>query len=305
MKRITYFLAFVCFTVFSQTKRDVFINDSITKYVGNNYLTKQEYLSLKNNIFFIENKYKTYEANMKYLILENSFKLKDINYFKSTLSVLVEKYGFNVSYMSEKESYYYSIMFGKLSIWFKTMYLKSHLKWLKNNFVKQIDLRKLNEFRTKDQLVNSFSAKTSLIDGLDSIQKKANSILLSDFFFKNLGELYGITQKIKKFPTDKSFALIQNTFEINLFHNFQSDENFERAWILFFDFYKKAYLKNQITYMPFKNHDVFSFIHNGYQEFGLIDSKDVPEYYLNKKINDSIPIKDTIFMNKIKKEFKW
>ncbi len=291
----TLILCFICFYSVSQNTRDVFIHDSIS--------SKIEYAILKKNILKLEGQSGGYEPDFKYRLLNSSFTHNDILFFKKELSLLVEKYGFNVAYMSGDEKYYNAIMKGDLSKWFKKMYLKCHTKWLKNNFEKQIDLRKLNELAVKDQLVNSYAANVSEIPGLDSIQKERNMKLLSSYFYKNASTLHHITQKHQNLPTAKSFALVQNGYGIVTIHNLQAKANYDNYWTLFYPYYKKAYLKDQIDYMIFRNYDNLSYLHYGYQVFGLISIKNIPDHY--RKSNGEIPIKDPDFAKKIKSEFKW
>jgi hypothetical protein len=303
MKSVFQIFCFLfCFSINAQTVRDKFILDSIEPYINSINLEKEQYYQVKKALQKIEKEY-GYEPDFKYRLLNKSYAFNDIPFFKDELSILVEKYGFNIAYMSESETYFESITNGNLKEWFKQMYLDKHFIWLKNNFDKQIDLRKLNELRMKDQLVNGFSSKISQIPNLDSIQKKQELEHLNDFFYANITDLYKITQKWSVYPTGKSFALVQNNFGVVEFHNNQAKKNFDSVWPLFYQYYKKAYLNHQITYMNFRNHDNFSFLHYGFQEFGLISIKDIPSEY--RKNEEEIPVKDIDFMNKTKKEFKW
>lgn len=288
--------------VTGQNNRDKFIMDSIEPYISDINLQKDRYFSIKKAIQKLESEF-GYEPEFKYRLINQSFIFNDIDFFKKELTILTETYGFDMTYMSENESYFESISNGNLKEWFKQMFLEKHFIWLKNNFEKQIDLRKLNEIRLKDQLVNNYAAKIVQNCNLDSIQKSQELKQLNKFFLSNVTELYTISLKWSVYPTAKSFALIQNNFGVAEFHNNQSIENFDKFWSMFFPFYKKAYLDNQITYMNFRNHDNFSYLHYGIQEFGLISINDVPTEY--RKNNNEIPVKDLEFMKKIKKEFKW
>ena len=285
-----------------QNKRDKFILDSIEPFISDINLKKEKYFVVKKAIQKLESEF-GYEAEFKFRLINKSFIFNDIEFFKQELTFLTENYGFDMAYMSESEFYFHELTNGNLKEWFKEMYLEKHFIWLKNNFNKQIDLRKLNEIKMKDQLVNNFASKIVQNCNLDSIQKVQELQQLNGFFFANVTELYKITQKWSVYPTGKSFALVQNNFGVAEFHNNQSVENFDKFWTMFFPFYKQAYLKDQITYMNFRNHDNFSYLHYGVQEFGLISINDIPEEY--RKNDNEIPVKDIDFMMKIKKEFKW
>lgn len=301
-KLILIIALFITTSSFSQKDRDRFILDSIEPFINNINLTKAEYYKIKKAIQKIESK-NGYEPDYKFRLLSKSYTLGDIDFFKKELTILVEKYGFSIAYLNENESYFNSITNGDLKEWFKEMYLKKHFVWLQNNFDKQIDLKKLNELRTKDQLINSFASKIINTCNLDSIQKKAELKLLNESFYSNINDLYNITQKWSAYPNGKSFAIIQNNFGVVEFHNNQSKANFNKVWQMFYPYYKKAYKNNEITYMTFRNHDNFSYLHHGYQEFGLISIKDIPTEY--KKTENEIPIKDINFMNEIKLELGW
>ncbi len=286
----------------AQTNEDLFVQDSIINNLNRLDINEKEYYVLKSNILKLENKL-GYQPEYKYLLLDKSFQFNDLKFFKIELIELVKNYGFKIDYLSEKEYYFKEIMNGDLSKWFKKMYLKNHFKWLSKNFSKQIDLRKLNELKLKDQLINSMAAKTSLINGLSNDQKEENLKNLSHYFFENALELYRISQKYNFLPTAKNFAVIQNRYGIVEIHNLQSKWNFEKYFDLMFDFYRKAYLNNEITYMIFKNYDNHSYLHAGNQKFGLIKIENIPIDF--RKSNNEIPIIDINFSRKIKEEFKW
>lgn len=286
----------------SQSSRDEYILERIESDISNLNLSKERYFEIKAAIEKLE-KENGYQPDFKYRLLDKSFVFNDIDFFMQELSILVENYGFNIAYTTGSESYFKAITTGELKEWFKEMYLIRHFKWLVNNFDKQFDLRKLNELRMKDQLINSFAAKITHTVKLDSVQKNLQLKHLNDFYYSNIMDLFHIMQKWSVYPTGKSFALVQNNFGVVEFHNNQVRENFDRFWPLFYPYYKKAYLNDEITYMPFRNHDNFSFLHYGFQEFGLISIKNIPLEH--RKDDNEIPIKNLDFMLEIRKELKW
>jgi hypothetical protein len=284
---------------FAQNRRDTLIQDSIYPILHN----ENAYNKVKRLIIKLEKEYGE-EPDLKYKLLSNSFKNGDISYFKQELKKLVRNNGLNIIYFKGNESYYEPITIGYLSRWFKRMYLRNHMFWMDHNFLKQIDQKKLNEIKTKDQLVNSFSIKVNNEVKLDSLQKSKILTLLQDFFFENISELYGITRKYNNLPTAKSFAIIQNHYGIALLHNEQAKNNFAKTWTLFYPYYKKAYLNNEIDYVVFINHDNWSYVHNGYQIFGLLKVKNIPDIFKKENL-DTVPIIDFKYYDKIRKEFNW
>lgn len=286
--------------VLSQNQRDIIVHDSLSYMV---MYPQENYPIAKKRVLKLEEKY-GYEPELKYRLIRQSFKNNDLEFFKKELSVLVEKYGFQLIYLKETEPYYTAITKGELSIWFKEMYLEKHFIWMKNNFEKQLDLKKLNDIGAKDQLMRRFISILNNNITLDSIQKIKLYKSENEFDFENIADLYQITQTWKKYPTGKSFALIQRSFGIAEGHNLKAKENFERFWLLFYPYYKKSYLNNEISYIHFKNYDNFSYVHYGCQKFGLLNVEDIPEVYMTEGLKE-VPLKDFDFYFKILKEFNW
>ena len=257
----------------------------------------------KKRILKLEEKH-GYEPELKHRLISQSFINNDIDFFKKELSILVEKYGFQLIYLKETEVYFNSITKGELSSWFKEMYLEKHFIWMKNNFDKQLDLKKLNDIGNKDQLIRRYSSLLNKILTLDSVQNINTYKAMGELDFENIADLYGITHKWDTYPTGKSFALIQRSYTIAEIHNLKAKENFDRFWLLFYPFYKKAYLNNEISYIHFKNYDSYSYIHHGYQKFGLLNVEEIPDLYMNLGLKE-VPLKDFDFYFKILKEFNW
>ena len=290
---------FVTLSTISQNRRDLKIHESIY----NDIYFLEKYDEVKSNILALEEKY-GYEPNLKYILLQKSFEAGDLAFFKDELTILVREYGFNIIYEPESKIYYESITTGNLSEWFKEMYLSNHFIWMENNFLKQIDLKKLNQLKDNDQLIVKYQLELKSKMEWDSIQTQTSTKILDDASFENLGELYSITRKYNAYPSDKNFALVQNNFYIVEHHNFQSKQNFEKTWILFEPFYKKAYLSNEIDYVVFLNYDNWSYVHNGYQKFGLLKVENIPEVYKKENL-DTVPIIDLEYYSKIRNEFNW
>jgi len=300
-----YFPLFILIILYSsstiaQNQRDIIVHDSLSYIV---MFSKENYPIAKKRILTLEDRY-GYEPELKYRLINYSFRNGDLEFFKEELSVLVEKYGFQLIYLSGNEIYYESITKGELSNWFKEMYLENHFKWMKNNFAKQLDLKKLNDIGNKDRLIRKYTNLLSKKLTFDSIQDIHKNKVVSELDFENIADLHEITQKRKSYPTGKSFALIQRSFTTAEMNNLGAKENFERFWLLFYPYYKKAYLNNEVSYIHFKNYDSYSYIHHGYQEFGLLKSEDIPELYMNTGLKE-IPLKDFDFYFKILKEFNW
>lgn len=306
LNRVSLFLFFFIYSSsFSQNSRDKFIIDSIATFYSND---KIGFNKLLKNIVQLEKEYNTYEPDFRHSLLEKSFNIGELSFFKEQLTIFVEKYGFQVAYMKETESYYKSIMTGDLSEWFKEMYLEKHVVWLKNNFEKQIALRKLNALYEIDQKLNSYSHQIEYKLNLDSVQSVKNREINSNFHFKNAAVLHGVIMLNNAYPTGKSFALVQNPFHIVELHNMQVKENFNRFYILFYDYYKKAYLNNELYYTCFESIDFYAFAHFGYQKFGLLTKQNVLNSYLKDRYENkdfTMPIEDKKFSDQVKKEFKW
>lgn len=297
MKR--FFLLFcnlITLHIYSQNERDIKIHETIYPNLYTDYdLVKSEILKLEENY--------GYEAHLKYILINQSFENSDLDFFKAELSILVREYGFNLAYEPEYKAYYIAITAGELAVWFKDMYLKNHFIWLNNNFLKQADLRKLNRLKDKTVTYNSINHGIQEVLILDGDQKEAQNTYFADAAFSNLAELYELTRKLDMYPTAKNFALVQNSFDLLVYQNLSTEPNFERTWLLFEPFYRKAYQNHTIDYIIYKNYDLYSFIHYKNQRYGLISIFDIPEAYQNNLF--SIPIRDSTFANKMKTYFNW
>ncbi|TYB79678.1 hypothetical protein [Bizionia myxarmorum] len=297
MKQIFFLLfSFITLALVAQNKRDKAIHNTIYP------LFYENYEQAKAEILKLEESY-GYETNLKYLLINRSFEENDMEFFKTELTTLVRDYGFNLAYEPETKIYYEAITIGALAVWFKTMYLKNHVIWLDNNFLKQADLNQLNALNYKTRMFNKVRYEIDQKITVDSIQKEQQKKVFEDLAFSNLAELYALTRKLDIYPTGKNFALIQNDFSILEYQNFGIERNFEKSWMLFEPFYKKAYLKHALDYIIYKNYDNYSFIHYKNQRYGLISIFDIPEIYQEDLF--SIPTRDQEFSNNVKAEFNW
>ena len=116
----------------AQTKRDFLLKDSIIKPINSKQLLdkntyKKTYSLLRN----IDNEF-GYEKDIHFKILEYSYFHNELHDFKSNLTILVKEHGLKVDYLTTNENYYNDLMNGKLSNWFKKMYLKSIEEKMKN-----------------------------------------------------------------------------------------------------------------------------------------------------------------------------
>lgn len=286
---------------FSQNLRDKIIKDSILPILNSDLIfNSTNYNNVKKNIEQLNKDY-GFEVELKKRLIEKSFLIGDITFFKNQLTILTKNHGFNVAYMNESETYYSSIMTGDLSKWFKKMYLKNHTIWLKNNFEKQIDLKKINEINSKDKTLASLYVKVKSIPDLDTLQLNKVIEYFNEKYFENIQVLNTISEKNKFLPNEKNYAIIQNSYNNVLIHNFI--ENLNETWNLLFPYLKKAYLNNEIDYVVFKNYDFYCYLKNGYQEFNSYTIDQIPENF--RKNNDLIPLKNKEWFEKIKIEFKW
>jgi len=304
-KFLLVFISSFCFMqATAQTTRDNIINKTILPVLNSErYKDMSEYNHIKSVLRDLENKY-GYEVFLKQRLLEPAFYNNDIDFFKTELTILVRDYGFDVAYMKGYENYYEAIIGGALSGWFKEMYLKNHVIWLSNNFDKQVELRKLNALNDKDQNVTAFAMSVLNIPGLDNVQQDAVKELLGEYHFKNFEMVIDIAKKREIFPDNKNFAILQTGFDTVLIHNFQFEKNQQEVWDALFPYIKKAYLNNEITNVIFQNYDFYYYQHFNSLVFGSYTFVQMPEQF-RKSEKGPIPIKDPVWLEKIKKEFKW
>jgi len=296
-------LFFIIFSHFcnAQNERDKFIKDSILPILNTNKISNiDNYNKVKKLIADIEKKY-GYETDLKKKLVESSYFHKDIHFFKKELKKLIKDHGFQIEYLSGDETYFNDIFFGKLTNWFVKFYSKNHSIWLKNNFHKVIDLKKINDLHLKDQIIARMSSKIVNNSTLDSLQKNEIIKKTSDLYFENIMCLNEISKKYNRLPNSKNFAIIQNSYETVLIHNFR--ENTDKTWGLLYKYFKKAYLNHEITNVVFQNYDFYCYLTHGYQEFNSFTIEQIPINF--RKNNNKIPLKSQEEFNEVKKEFKW
>ena len=284
----------------AQTKRDFLFKDSIIKPINSKQLLDKRvydktYSLLKN----MDDEF-GYEKDIHLKFLEYSYFHNELHDFKSDLTILVKEYGLKVDYLTTNENYYIDLMNGKLSNWFKKMYLKNHLKWVENNFDKLNDIRVLNEINIKDQTL----AKLSNVM-IDVNLNQSDSIKIYNVIQRlnteNLQLIHKISEKSNCFVLSKKFPIIQNNLNSAIIHNFQM--NIDDSWNLLYPYIKAAYKNNEIDSVIFQNYDFYRYLKDGYQEFNSYKIEQIPTDF--RKNKDSIPLKDVIFFNEFKKEMKW
>ena len=124
---LSFALLLFSLLVMSQTKRDIFLQDSIIKPVNSKQISNKE---IYEKTYALLKKMDTefgYEKDIHFKILEFSYFHNDLNNFKKDLIILIKDYGLKIDYLTTNENYYNDLMNGKLSNWFKKMYLKNHL----------------------------------------------------------------------------------------------------------------------------------------------------------------------------------
>lgn len=300
--KINLSFAFLLFSllVMSQTKRDIFLRDSIIKPINYKQVTNKKIYHKTYDLLKKMDSEFGYEKDIHLKILEFSYFHNDLDNFKKDLLVLVKDYGFKIDYLTTNENYYNDLINGKLSNWFKKMYLKNHLIWVENNFDKLNDIRALNEINIKDQTL----AKLSNVM-LDVNLNQSDSIkiytVIQRLNAENLQLIYKISEKNNCFILSKKFPVIQNNLNSAIIHNFQM--NLDDSWNLLFPYIKTAYKNNGIDNVIFQNYDFYRYLKDGYQEFNSYRIEQIPPDF--RKNQDPIPLKDVDFFNEFKKEMKW
>ena len=300
--KINLSFAFLLFSllVMSQTKRDIFLRDSIIKPINYKQVTNKKIYDKTYDLLKKMDTEFGYEKDIHLKILEFSYFHNDLDNFKKDLLVLVKNYGFKIDYLTTNENYYNDLMNGKLSNWFKKMYLKNHLIWVENNFDKLNDIRALNEINIKDQTL----AKLSNVM-LDVNLNQSDSIkiytVIQRLNAENLQLIYKISEKNNCFILSKKFPVIQNNLNSAIIHNFQM--NLDDSWNLLFPYIKTAYKNNEIDNVIFQNYDFYRYLKDGYQEFNSYKIEQIPPDF--RKNQDPIPLKDVDIFNEFKKEMIW
>ncbi|WP_264554522.1 hypothetical protein [Flavobacterium sp. N1946] len=299
---------FVLTAVFSQNYRDTVINDLLNVSFGLSRKDKDQYLAAKEKVLKLEEDY-GYEVDLKMRLIDYSYLHKDLGFFKEQLEILVKNHGFTIAYMTGGESYSDAIMKGELSQWFKEMYLKNHFIWLDNNFEKQIDQRKLHDNQIKIQTIQSVVSKLQETEALSVTDKKAVDSKCNEVLFSTISFLHDLCRKYDQYPTGKNFAIVQTSTISKLYINLSIKENIGRTWLLIEPYIKKSYLKHETDYREYVVFDAFSYIHFGYQKYGLLSKDSLPSSLRFKThiedIAGEVPVQNVFFSDSIKREFGW
>ncbi|HUH26359.1 MAG TPA: hypothetical protein VLY87_07010 [Flavobacterium sp.] len=299
---IFYSVLFLSFGGYSQTYRD-----TLSREIIYNFPKEQaSYLKLKSDLKKLEELEGKPNAEMLYYsMLAESYKFKDIAYFKEILTLLTRTYGFNLSYASGEESYYNDIIKGDLATWFKDMYIKNHSEWLSENLDKQVDIYRLNTLFEKDQLVNGVLKDVYNSLNLSQDQERLMQKISGNRFYNQVLVIESVANKIGCMPQGNSFALIQNGFGIAELHSLQNSFTYEKLWTTLYPYYKASYLKMDISSMPFKNIDSNLYIHEGKQIFNLLKIEDVPIQVRKNPNEKEIPLRDKEQTKQLRTELGW
>ncbi|MGX7667194.1 hypothetical protein [Flavobacterium pedocola] len=305
VKYLFVFLSLMTLNGFAQNYRDKVIHETLNPILDAfKPVANAEYLKAKELVLKLDEDY-GYEADLHLKLINLSYKHNDLEFFKTQLSKLVEKHGFTIAYMTGQESYGDAILKGELAAWFKPVYIKNHAVWLEQNFEKQLDLKKLNDARLRDQVIAVFGVKLQEKIQDPVVLPKITEIQ-NEMLFNVIGDVYKISRKYDLFPTGKNFGLIQQDFSGLMQHNFMVSQNLERTWILFEPYFKKGYLKHDLDYGYYKKYDIYSFGVTGFQKYGLISVSDLPQYLIYDKDQiKEVPVQNAFFAEKEKRALGW
>lgn len=298
---ISFLVSIFSSTLSAQTYRDTLVSEvshSFPKDITSYNKLKENIKKLEK----IEGKHNPEILNSK---LRYFFEQNDFDYFKEKLTLLTRYYGYNVSYLSGKENYYESIIYGNLSNWFKEMYIKNHSEWLGENLDKQKTIFELNTLADKDQIVNGISTDIYQSLKLNEEQKQIIDNILDRHSFNNANILLDISSKIGSLPTGNSFSLIQKDYGYVELHNLQRVNNFEKLWTSFYPLYKTSYLNKDISSIKFRTIDFTKYRHDGKQIFNLIKIEDFHESWRRNPDDSEIPIDNEEQTKKFRTELGW
>ena len=104
--KINLSFAFLLFSllVMSQTKRDIFLRDSIIKPINYKQVTNKKIYDKTYNLLKKMDTEFGYEKDIHLKILEFSYFHNDLDNFKKDLLILVKDYGFKIDYLTNNEN---------------------------------------------------------------------------------------------------------------------------------------------------------------------------------------------------------
>lgn len=290
---------------FSQSKKDIIFNQEIFDLLISN--DKNDYVKAKN-LFTNLQKKNGYLPEYVYRFLGSSYKNNDMVFFKKNLIILTQDYGFDLSLLDKRATYYESLTTGKLADWFKNIYPKSRAIWLKNNYDKIPYLHELNNFATKDQIFVKFASKLNNELKLKNEEKFILDSLIIDQNKKNFDEFICFVDEIGGYPTAGYFTLNQTPFYLIQTHTLKIPDLALDNLSRIYPYWERAYLNGEIDYVPFYNFDSQLFVATGKQYFGLLKTEDFSEYILSRKgltLKDSIPVLDQENLKIRRQKLNW
>jgi len=297
--RFTLITLFFAAFASAQTPRDTLVSTIYNVYIQN----ESDYTALKKDILALKDMDGSYNPEILHRNLEVMFQYEDLDFFQSTLALLVLHNGYNVSYLSGQENYYQAIITGELAPWFKKMYIENHPKWLAHNLDKLVDIHTLNGLHAKDQNVHKALLEVYHNGQLNETQRTFVKELDDDYILKNGETLAQITKSIGTMPTANSFALIQRPYDLIEVHNFQ--QNFTTFFEMIYPYYKASYLKQDLSIIKFRNIDSIKFLADKNQVFGLLSVEDIPPYLKEEYDVQSIELANPTLTEKYREELKW
>ena len=297
--RFTLITLFFAAFASAQTPRDTLVSTIYNTYVQN----VSEYTALKKDILALKDMDGSYNPEVLHHNLEAMFQYKDLDFFQSSLELIVLHNGYNVSYLSGQENYYQAIISGELAPWFKKMYIENHPKWLAHNLDKLVDIHTLNSLHQKDQVMTKALMDVYNSSEIDEKQRELIRALFRFNYMENAKTLFNISESIGSMPTANSFALIQRPYDFIEVHNFQ--QNFTTYFEMIYPYYKASYLKQDLPIIKFRNIDSIKFLADKNQVFGLLSVEDIPPYLKEEYNVQSIELADPTLTEKYRKELNW
>ncbi|HET8810049.1 MAG TPA: hypothetical protein VFM65_07275 [Flavobacteriaceae bacterium] len=306
MKNIRFILIFLCLVNFSfgQTKRDILLNENIPSLLASN--NPKDYFKAKNLLLELEET-TGFLPQERFQLLNDSFEHQDLSFFKKNLRILTKEYGFNLILLNKGINYYKSLTTGELSLWFRKVYPKDRAKWLRENYEKIPYLKQLNDLAVKDQTLAALWNRINSITLSEESKKKIRSIFLEKTI-SNFQDFLWICKETQAYPTSKTFSLTQTPYFLVTTHMLKTPGYSMEYLKKIYPYWEEAYLSGNMDYLSFLNFDSQLFLSTGKQYFGLLKTKEIPEYVLKMKglaKEDAVPVLDEENLGQRRKNLGW
>lgn len=269
------FLVWLSVTCLSQTS-PYYLADSAIKLIstGTDVMKGGKYregITIWDNL----NKKGQIPPDRKATFLNFAWLSKDVSRFKSEFTDLVRNYGFTTDDFTKQTLLYATIIENRaLDEWFKSMYDKNRIEYLKDYCEKQWLVQKSNDYElTRSSLITAFSnsayaVRLKIRDTLDSNDSVKATVLWTLYV-----DLFETCRKLNRLPNDNDdhhFLINRNVLNL-VKTNMEINYRIEEKWVLLRPYIEHACNNGKINPWYYLNMaDLHQYFTKGTQLYGTL-----------------------------------